>query len=400
MHSDTDDPTAACAGPARVSEADGEEPEAPIVTAQHALVLLPGMEPMLRSIVRDVDAARERVVVETYIYRDDRLGRAFGDALARAVARGVSVRLLYDPLGSQKTDPAFFDSLRGCGLDVRPYRPRDVVVRTMSYGPRDHSRIIVVDGAAYTGGAAWGDEWLPAHRGGKGWHDVCLRVEGPVVEDFLGVFDARWREAVGEIAEPGDYATNDKYPDLEFVCDAPTGATRVYGRYCAAIERARSRVWLENAYFFPPPEMLKALYDAAARGVDVRILLPDERTDLPIMRRAARAEFLEWIDRGLKLYEYTRCMLHSKFAVIDDDWCTVGTFNASAPGIGWANEANVFVYDPAFVARCARLFEADLAHCEPIAAEDVRARPLLQQAGDQLARDAMTILDIARTSGK
>jgi cardiolipin synthase A/B len=374
----------------RCSPESDRDPEEPIHTARHALVLLPGMEPMLRSIMDGTERACRRIFIETYIYADDLLGREFGEALARAAERGVPVRLLYDPLGSQKTDPAFFERLRARGVDVRAYRPFGVAKGPWSAWPRDHGRVMVVDDHAYTGGAAWADEWLPRHRGGKGWHDVCLRVAGPCVEDFAELFEQRWREADGEITEPRDLATLDKYPDLELVGDTAE-ATVVHDRYRAAIQRAKTRVWLENSYFFPPPEMLYDLYDAAARGVDVQVIVPRD-SDLPIVQRAARSEYKDWIDHGLQILEYERCMLHSKFAVIDDDWSTVGTYNAN-PTIYLTNEVNVFVYETAFAARVARLFEADRESCRPVTHESLKGRPILTRVVDQLAADAVSIIE-------
>jgi cardiolipin synthase A/B len=382
------DPLARCASSTQPLDAASEPP---ILTAQHALTLLPGMDAMLAAIARDVDQAKTRVAIETYIYRDDKLGRSFGDALARAAARGVPTRLLYDPLGSEKTDPAFFDELRARGVEVRAYRPAAILIRTS--WPRDHSRIIVIDGAAYTGGAAWGDEWLPKKHGGDGWHDVCLRAAGPVVEDFARLFEQRWKEAGLEIAAPLDFSTGDKYPDVELIGDTPDSKHRVYDRYREAIQRARRRVWIENSYFFPPPALLKDLYDAAARGVDVRVILPGE-SDLPILKRAARAEFSVWIDRGIRIFEYEPCMLHGKFAVIDDDWCTVGTFNANPTSVGLVNEVNLFVFDPTFVSRVAHLFAADLQRSREVTLEALEARPLLEQTVDQLANDTMNLIDI------
>ncbi len=292
-------------------------PEPPIRTAMHDITLLPGMEPMLRTIERDMEQARRRVSVETYIYRDDKLGRRFGDALAHAVQRGVPARLLYDPLGSEKTNPAFFDELRSRGIDVRPYRPADFT--SGSKWPRDHGRVIVIDECAYTGGAAWGDEWLPREHGGLGWHDVCLRVVGPCVQDFAHLFEQRWREASYEIGNPLDFATDNKYPDLELVGDTPNERNLVYSRHREAIHRAKRRIWMEIAYFFPPAPLLKDLYDATARGVDVRVILPGE-TDLPILKRAAQAEFREWINGGLRIFEY------------EPAWCTRSSRSSTTTG--------------------------------------------------------------------
>ncbi|WP_438041086.1 phospholipase D-like domain-containing protein [Sorangium sp. So ce128] len=264
--------------------------------------------------------------------------------------------------------------------------------------PRDHSRVIVIDDHAYTGGAAWGDEWLPERRGGRGWHDVCMRLEGPCVEDFAFLFERRWREADGGSEGVRDYATGRKYPDLELVADTPDDNARVYARYREAIRRSRERIWIENAYFFPPAGMLKDLVDAAARGVDVQIILPGE-TDLPIIKRAARAEHAAWLDRGFTIFEYQRDVLHSKFALVDGDWCTIGTFNANPSSLSAVNEVNLFVFDPAFVAQVADLFSRDRADSRPVTRGTLAARSLRGKAADWLAHGALSLLDkLVKTS--
>lgn len=378
--------------------ADAPKAVGPILTAEHALTLLPGMEAMLGSIFRDVDRAERRIDIETYIYRDDLLGRSFADVMGRAVARGVRARLLYDPLGSNKTDAPFFDELRRRGIEVRAYRPLAVALGHGGLLPRDHSRVIVIDECAYTGGAAWGDEWLPERRGGEGWHDVCTRIAGPSVEDFAFLFEQRWREADGEGGGLRDFATGRKYPDLELVADTPDDNVRVYARHREAIQRSKERIWIENAYFFPPAGMLKDLVDAARRGVDVQIILPGE-TDLPIIQRAARAEHGAWLDRGFKLFEYQRDVLHSKFALVDGDWCTIGTFNANPSSLTAVNEVNLFVFDPGFVARVADLFSRDRADSRPVTRDALAARSLLDKAADCLAHGALSLLDaLVKTS--
>ncbi len=366
--------------------------EPPIVTAQHALTLLPDMESMLRSILADVEEASCSILIETYIFAEDRLGRQFGEALARAASRGVAVRLLYDPLGSERTSAAFFEGLRARGVDVRAYRPLPVVLRrpTMAWA-RDHGRVMVVDDHAYTGGAAWADEWLPAGRGGKGWHDVCLRLEGPCVGDFVVLFEQRWLEADGGTAEARDVWTEGAYPDLELVGTTAESAL-VAARYRAAIQGATERVWIENSYFFPPLDLLGDLYRAAARGVDVEVIVPAD-SDLAIIARAARAEYEAWLDHGLKIFEYERCMLHAKLAVVDRTWSTVGTFNMNPTAVSLTNEVNVFVHDPTFTARLAHLFEADRRSCRPVTRESVARRPFFSRIVDQLAADAVALLD-------
>jgi cardiolipin synthase len=393
----------------RAEEPTPAPPDPPIATKLHTLVLLPEVEHMLRAILADVERARSRVYFECYIFVDDTLGRMIGEALARAAQRGVPVRLLIDPLGSQQADGTYFDDLRARGVDVRAYRRHGMLLGESSFAPRDHSRIMVVDDAGYTGGAAWSDEWLPEAWGGGGWHDVCVRVEGPCVSDFLRAFEQRWHEAQGGDITPRDIDTQGAYPDVRLVADTTHRESLVYLCHREAIARAKTRVWMENAYFFPSIPLLHDLYEAAARGVDVQIMLPGE-SDLPIMKRAALSEYAAWLDHGLVLWEYRgfgggeepegpggmkRRIMHSKIAVIDDDWCTIGTFNANPSSLALANEVNLFVSDPAFVARVARLFEEDRTKCQRVTKESTLERSLLDRVGDALANNAVTLLDVA-----
>ena len=361
-------------------------------TAEHGLRLLPEMDAVLGTIQRDVERATRRVLVETYIYRDDRLGRGFADSLARAAARGVDVRLIYDPLGSNHTPTSFFEALCARGVNARAYRPPSTFLGGGSVFPRDHSRVIVVDDHAYTGGAAWGDEWLPKRLGGEGWHDVCMQVEGPSVDDFARLFEMRWREATGEIEVPKDLDRGQAYPELELLADAPSRVDLVYERHLEAIHAARERVWMCNAYFYPPSAMRDALFDAAARGVDVQVVSTGE-TDLPIVKRAARADHAYWIRRGLRIFEYQKGLLHAKYALFDRDLCTVGTLNANPTSMKLANEVNVFVSEPAFVQRVAELFASDRSDSREVSLDEALRRPILERIADNLACDALHLVD-------
>ena len=140
----------------------------------HRTWLLGDMGAFLERFFADVEHARRRVLIECFIVRDDVLGRRLGDALARAAARGVQVRLLYDPMGSRKTRAAFFAGLRARGVDTRFYGREAGPLARFWPRARNHSRIYVVDDVAYTGGHAWGDE-------GTGERPGRARVAGPLL---------------------------------------------------------------------------------------------------------------------------------------------------------------------------------------------------------------------------
>jgi cardiolipin synthase A/B len=357
---------------------------ATVQTGHHGLTLLAGAEMLYQAVFADLAAAQDAIDIECYIVSSDRMGEELRRALAAARRRGVQVRVLYDPLGSQHTDEAFFAELRRLGVVVRSYGKLPRLSGAGILGPRDHGRVIIVDRVAYTGGAAWGEQWLPRRLGGRGWHDLCCRVDGPVVEDFRRLFEERWGEAVGE-HEPVDLHTEGKYPDLALVADTPRRShSLVYREHEDAFLRARRRIWVANAYFYPPAPMLDALTDAADRGVDVRILVPGE-SDLPLIERAARAEYREWLAAGLRLYEYAATVMHAKYVVVDDEWGSIGTFNANPTSVGMANEVNLVFHDRAFVAAMAEQYEQDLADSDPVTAGDLARRPVAQRVVDRLA---------------
>jgi cardiolipin synthase len=118
--------------------------------------------------------------------------------------------------------------------------------------------------------------------------------------------------------------------------------------------------------------------------VDVKLLQPAQ-TDLPIVQTITRGDYARWIKDGLRVYEYEPRVLHAKFAVIDEDWSTVGSFNAISPGLWWANETNLVIRDSAFARALAQVFELDLAQSAPIDAAWLRRQPIWRRFGRAFA---------------
>jgi phosphatidylserine/phosphatidylglycerophosphate/cardiolipin synthase-like enzyme len=147
-------------------------------------------------------------------------------------------------------------------------------------------------------------------------------------------------------------------------------------------------VWIENAYFFPPRPFVDALAEAAQRGVDVRVIVP-RRTDLRSVRWAACAEYEDWLARGIRLFEFLPRVLHSKAAVIDDDWATVGSLNANVASLRWGNEVNLVVKNERFVRQTAALLEHDFGSCEELAPGAQRSKSWAWRLLCTVARTAM-----------
>jgi cardiolipin synthase len=340
-------------------------------------------------VLGEIGQATRRVDIECFIVRDDRLGRALGDALMAAAARGVRCRLLYDPLGCRKTRRSFFHELRQARVEVRPYG----WVGGLIFGrpaARDHARVIVVDQGAYTGGHAWGDEWLPKERMGHGWQDVCCGVRGPIVADFAELFEQHWQQSRDE-APLSDYVGPVR-DGLQLVSDAPIKKSVVLAEYLDAIERARERVWIANAYFFPTPRLYQALVAACRRGIQVLVILPGI-SDLPIIQWAARAAYRRWMREGIELWEYQDVVMHSKYALFDGDSCVIGTFNANAASVLAAIEVVLVSRVRADVTEAERQFRKDLGASRRVDADWLRRRPLLRRVLDRLVSLPLLLLN-------
>lgn len=332
-------------------------------------------------VLEQIRVANRRVDVECFIVRHDRLGQALAQAMAAAVARGVRCRLLYDPLGSRQTRKAYFAQLRQAGVEVRAYGWVGALLLGRP-AARDHARVIVVDDEAYTGGHAWGYEWLPKTQHGCGWHDVCCGVTGPIVEDFAELFEEHWRQAADE-APVSDYL-GPLRDGLRLIGDAPVKKSLVLSGYLEAIERARQRVWIANAYYFPTGRLNAALEAACRRGVDVKVMLPAV-SDLPIIQWAARAAYPRWMRAGVEVWEYQDVVMHSKYAVFDDDCCVIGTFNANAISVFAAIEVVVVSRNADEVLQAEQQYTRDLAVSRRVTEAAIRSRSLFHRLRARLA---------------
>jgi cardiolipin synthase A/B len=334
------------------------------------------------SMLEAIAAAKRQVLFEMYWFDSDRVGRRFAQALIDAAARGVEVALLYDSLGSWEANREMFAEIERAGVHVieyNPIAPWKHRFRIDRMTRRDHRKIVIVDGrVGFTGGINLANPWLPEGDERAPWRDDMIRVEGPCVAAMIECFLVTWRDEGGRNLE-----------NLEPVetCDEGELKVRVLGEnfkrhrreilhaYLSNIYRAQRRVFITNAYFVPDLAVVRALKRAARRGVDVRVLLPSE-SDVPIVKHASRAMWGGLMKSGVRLFEWLPSILHSKSAVIDGRWSTIGSFNLDYQSLRNNLEINVAVLDEAFGAVMEASFERDLEQSREIDAHEFRFRPL------------------------
>jgi cardiolipin synthase len=337
-----------------------------------------------------IEAARTRVSLEMYIFSDDKIGRRFAEALLAAAARGVQVRLLYDYVGCRDTPASFFARLRAGGVHTIAYhRVRFWRPRFWTLWRRDHRKLLVCDGlVAFVGGINISDEWLDVAEGGGGWRDAAVRLEGPAVADveaiFLGTWNRRARRrarlASGTLARPAPAG------DARVTVVANSELRERFAIRRAGLHAARDakrRVLLANPYFVPDRGIVRGLARAAARGLDVRLLLP-RVSDSRLLDLAARATFEPLLRAGVRIWR-SAAFVHTKLLAVDDAFVSIGSYNLDHRSLRYNLEVVVNVLDARFNAEAVALIESDMnAHVEVTLAEFGR-RSWLARLAERLA---------------
>lgn len=370
--------------------------QTPLVAGNRVTLLIDGPQ-TLGAIRRAIEAARHHIHVETYIFADDEVGRAFRDLLIGRRQDGLEVRVLYDGIGSMTTPAEFFDAMTDAGVEVRQFRPLDPV-RTLPWkiNNRDHRKIVVIDGrTAFTGGInisstyASSSATKPGPEDGReeAWRDTHVQIDGPVASQLQALFFETWTRAEGKV-ESGNEASARYFPSVEAVgaelvaAVATTGGeheeTAIYATYLATVTRASKRLWMTQAYFAPNEELQDALIAAARRGVDVRLIVPGF-TDSSLIFYAARATYNDLLAGGVRIYEQRHALLHAKTLVIDTAISTVGSANFDMRSFLHNNEVNAVIVGSDFARRLEDVFERDLSTAHELTLDEWRERPFNQK---------------------
>ncbi len=305
-----------------------------------------------------IDAAQREIWLETYIFADDSVGRAIGEALVRAAARGVDVRVLVDGWGAkQYLSESLERLLCDGGVRLLKYRPEVAPWQFRSHRLRRlHRKLCSIDREiAFVGGINLIDDMnTPGHKPPR--IDFAVRVRGRLLAPIVGTMQRLW--ALTELVqfERGQLPL---FPDA--VESAAVGAQTAkfvirdnlrYRRdietaYLASIRTAKREILIANAYFFPGIRFRRALIGAAARGVTVTLLL-QARVEYRLLHHASRALYGQFLTAGIAIEEYHQSFLHAKVAIVDGIWATVGSSNIDPYSLLLAREANVVVRDTGF----------------------------------------------------
>jgi cardiolipin synthase len=387
-----------------------------LLVADNSVRVLKNGPETLRAMFRDIDAAKDHVNLEYFIFEDVKSdGRSLGDLLVKKRQQGVAVNVIYDDAGSSATPDAFFSRLEDAGVQFVEYNPVNPLQAKGKYAPtdRDHRKILVADGkVAIVGGVNLSSDYESFHRprlspatqalhepqeptappavspDSEFWRDSDLEIRGPAVSHVQQLFADQWAKHKGPALDKARFFPEIRPQGREIVrvigSDSDAKIPRYYVTLLSAVRAARSRLWLTAAYFVPTPEEVKDIRNAARRGVDVRLLLPDH-SDSEMALAAQHARYEDLLEAGVRIFETRSEVLHSKTVVIDGVWSGVGSSNFDRRSVLFNDEVDVVVLGADTGDALEKMFLDDIRDAREITAQKWRRRPLSHRLNELFA---------------
>ncbi len=312
-------------------------------------------EDLYEAMLEAIRSAEHQILMETYIWKGDAVGRIFRDALNEAAARGVKVYVIYDGFANMVVRPSFYSF----HPDVHVYRfpvLRPSVLFTNIRGTGfDHRKLLVVDqSVGFVGGYNIGSLYATK------WRDTHLRIAGPSVWELREAFVSVWNlSASRSRPQLGDVSADFWEPRLRAVNNIPANLVfPIRGVYLDAINRAKERIFITTAYFIPDQQILNALLRASKRGVDVRVILP-EKSNHVLSDWLSRGFYSSMLENGIQVLLYQNAMIHAKTATVDGQWSTVGTANIDRLSLTGNYEINMEIFDEDLASDMEQIFAID-----------------------------------------
>lgn len=339
-----------------------------------------------------IDGAERSILLETYIFDNDAVGLLFVEALAGAVQRGVTVRVLIDAVGARYSVPSILEHLRDSNITADVFNGNIVMGLRLPYANlRTHRKILVVDGTvAFTGGMNIRKGFSAEFAGSSSARDTHFRVTGPVVADLFSVAAEDWRFAANE-ALKGDawrIAPLSPAPGLPMlvraVASGPDASIETNHKLLiGAFSIARKSIRLMSPYFLPDRELISALTTAARRGVEIDIVVPAVN-NLFLVDRAMTAQFDQVLKHYCRVWRKEGPFDHSKLLSIDGVWAYVGSSNLDARSLRLNFEIDLEILDTGFASEIETRIGSAIASAVPVTLDSLRARPFLIRLFDRV----------------
>jgi cardiolipin synthase A/B len=364
----------------------------PFTTGNDAELLING-NATYASIFDGIAAARDYVLVEFYIVRDDGVGRKLQERLLERAAAGVRVYFLYDEIGSHGLPRSVVRRMRAGGIQMESFHGGRANRLQLNF--RNHRKIVVVDGKhAWAGGLNIGDEYLGLDPKVGFWRDTHVHIQGPAAQAVQVAFLEDWCWAAGELLnlnwDPQPSPTGARRRILALPSGPADELETCTLFFVAVINAATSRLWIASPYFVPDEQFITAVQLAALRGVDVKVLVP-KKSDNRLVGLSIWSYLEELESVGVEFYQYTRGFMHQKVTLVDDRACTIGTANFDNRSFRLNFEITIGIADEETAARVRQMLEEDFAAATRITLADLHAKSFAFRFAVQAARLASPV---------
>lgn len=374
------------------------------VTRHNSLKLFFSGHDKFTDLFSHIRQAKNSIHLEYFNFRNDSIARLTFDLLGEKAQQGVAVRAMYDAFGNSSNNrplkKVHTTAIRAKGIDIVEFDPiRFPWVNHIV--PRDHRKIVVIDGkTGYTGGMNIADYYVVGLEEIGEWHDIHMRLEGPVVSKLQDIFLRMWNketkqqvlsEQRTQVADMtvGHTPVTDKpesevtqlsleerigivgkrtHKDVDIaIVDRSPGKTSDAIRrvYVKALDSAEGHVQIVNPYFVPTNSVRRAIKRAIKRGVEVEIMIP-AKSDIGFTPETGELVAYRLMKKGAKVYLFDGGFHHSKVMMVDSTFCTVGTANLDSRSLRYDYETNAFIFDKGTTDELGTMFERDKRNSHPL----------------------------------
>jgi cardiolipin synthase len=325
------------------------------------------------ALLESIAAARVTINFETYVWWTGDICAQLAEAFAARAREGIEVRVMVDAMGAKKMKPRLRELMTEAGVKLVRYHP----LRVKDIGQlnkRTHRKLAIFDGTtAYICGHGVASQWTGHAEDKDHWRDTGVRLHGPVVNAVQSVFTQHWVEETGEVLVGEKYfPAIDLQGELKMhvLAGAPLGGiSDLELMFKMSLATAQKEIVIQNPYFIADEQTASLLKRAVKRGVEVKIMVPGQVTDSPIVNHAGHRHFGEMLNAGVRIFCFERTMIHQKILVIDGLWSHVGSTNLDSRSFNINEEAGVGIIDEGVAAELKAAFEDDLKSCTEMKAE-------------------------------
>ncbi len=362
----------------------------PATEGNQVEVLRNGVE-IFPAMLAAIRAATSTIDLTSYVYWTGDIAIAFADALSERARAGVRCRILLDAVGAAQMNRDLVDEMQEAGCLLEWFRtPKRL--RVWEVNNRTHRKVLVCDEqVGFVGGVGIAQEWEGDARNPEEWRDTHFRVHGPAVDGLRASFLGNWAETGHPLFDDADRFPEQPQAGDAIVqvvnCPSQIGWSELQTTFEALFRLAERHLRITSAYFVPDDELRDSLRAAAARGVEIDVLVPGEYTDKRVVQVAGEAEYSALLAAGVRIWRYQPTMLHAKILTADSLVACVGSANLDPRSLRQNEEANLVVLDPAVVATLDRHFAGDLSASEPVEPDQWADRGAVQRV-----REAMSAL--------